>query len=99
MHAVAVQRLMMQVALEEEMHVAFPGEADAPVQLNGTPRDEGRGVAGGALGHAGGYFGALRIDVDGARRVVEMRPCQIDLHHRVDERMFDRLEETQRAVE
>ena len=70
-HPVSVQRLVVHAALEEQMNIAFPGEADASVELNGAVRDERRRIRRRALGHSGRCFRVGRVLVDTAGGVVK----------------------------
>jgi hypothetical protein len=72
MNAVAVQRLVVLVSLEEKMHVAIPGESDPAVQLHRSPRDKRCRIAGGALRHARRHFDVGLPLVDRAGGVVKM---------------------------
>ena len=89
----------MQAALEEDVHVALPGEADPPVQLHRAVGDEAPRVRGGALRHARGLLGVGVAGVDAARRMEEQRAGAIDLHHGVHQGVLHGLEEADRPVE
>jgi len=51
MDSVAIEHLVMHASFEVEVDIAFPREADPPMELDGAVRHEASGVRGRALGH------------------------------------------------
>ena len=69
---VAKQHLVVQLALEIQMHEALPGKSDAAVELDRTARGISGGVAGRGLGHMRRPRRVRRLMIDRAGRVVDM---------------------------
>jgi len=101
-HEVAAQSRLhevMQAALEEDVHVALPGEADAPVQLHSIARDLHEAVAQVRLGvgrHQRCLPGQLRKRVGS---VPDQRARRLELRGHLGAHVFHRLERADQPPE
>ena len=81
------------------MNVALPGETDAAMKLNSAAAGVNGHIAGARFRHPG-YSQCLRIShIDSTGCIIGQRSGIIDFNHEIDQRVLDRLEEAQRAVE
>src|SRR5262245_50445586 len=88
-----------QAALEPELDVALPGEADPAVTLDGVARHLHRALADVRLGERGGARGLLGEVVEGVRGVPDQRARRLDLERHVRELVLERLEVSDRDPE
>jgi hypothetical protein len=94
----AEQRIAGLGALQEQVQVVLPGEADAAVELKALFDDEALALAGLDLGERR-RLGAARIVLDEReRRVVAECSCALDCQVHVREPVLQRLERADRAV-
>src|SRR5438034_301564 len=96
---VAVERLQRLRALEVEVQVVFPGEADAAVHLDGVAADLARGVADVRLRHRGRERAVLGAAGERPRCVVGRRVRVLDLQQHLGALVADRLEGADRLAE
>src|SRR5690606_6587401 len=87
------------LALEPDVHVALPGEADAAVQLHRAVGRERARIRRGGLRHAREPQRVRGILVERAGRGVGQRARAVDRQHDVDQRVLDGLEEADRPLE
>src|SRR5262245_36168472 len=95
----AEQRLRGARALEVEMGIVFPREADAAEDLDRLGRAVVVGLAAIGLRERGRDREIRSVLRRGARRVVGRRTRGLDAHHHVGALVFDRLERADRASE
>ena len=86
-------------ALEEEVQVVLPGEADAAVDLERGARHAAPGLAGVGLGAGGGERGGLGLVVERPRRPQDGRPRPLDLEQHLRAGVRDGLVGADRAAE
>src|SRR5262245_26155076 len=96
---VAVQGLEVLGALEVEVQVELPGEADAPVHLNGVATDLARRPADVRLGHRGGEGGVRRPGTQRPGGVVRGGVRLLHLEQHLGAGVLDRLEAADRLAE
>src|SRR6266498_3679469 len=89
---VAEDRLQRLRALEVEVEIVLPGEADAAVHLDGVAADLPRGVADVGLADGRGHGGVLGARVERPRRVVHGRVRVLRRHQHVRAAVTDGLE-------
>src|SRR3989440_7154264 len=89
---VAVQRLERLRALEVEVQVVLPREADAAMHLDGVAADPASGVVDVRLGHRGGQRTILGAAGERPRRVVGRRVRVLDVQQHFRAPVTDRLE-------
>src|SRR5688500_5341225 len=97
--ALAVRVGVRLAALEEEVQVVLPREADAAVDLERGPRDTTPGVARIRLPARGRQRRRLRLVVERPRRPVDRRAGALDLEQHLRARVRDRLVRPDRAAE
>src|SRR5688572_2668756 len=78
-------------ALEPEVQVELPGEADAAVDLDGAARGSAVDVRERGLGDRGGARALARGAVGGVCRVPHERARGLDVGHHLGQEMLDRL--------
>ena len=90
--SVAVQHLVDLGPPYEEVDVVFPGEADAPVQLQRLATEMGKGVVdvGPGGGHRLGCVGQTVAERQGG--VVRCGPHALQVHQEIGQTVLDRLE-------
>ena len=86
-------------ALEEEVEVVLPGEADAAVDLDRGVGDAPAGVGGVGLGHRGGQRQRLRLGVGRPGGAVDGRARVLGLEQHLRAAVGDRLVGADRAAE
>src|SRR2546426_8756215 len=96
---VAEERLQRLRALEVEVEVVLPGEADAAVDLDGVAADLARGIAHVGLADGRGHGGVLGASVERPRRVVHGRMRVLRRHQHLGAAVTDGLEGADRLAE
>ena len=96
---VAEHRGVGLAALEEEVEVVLPGEADAAVDLDRGVGDAPAGVGGVGLGHRGGQRQRLRLGVGRPGGAVDGRARVLGLQQHLRAAVRDRLVGADRPAE
>ena len=93
------QCLVVELALEVQLHVTLPRETDPAMELHRATRPKARSIRCRSLGHMSGAQCPLGLVVDSTGRVVEVGAREVDAYHHIDQRMLDGLEKTDRTIE
>ena len=96
---VAEHRRVRLAALEEEVEVVLPGEADPAVHLDRGVGDAPAGVGGVGLGHRGGQRQRLGLGVGGPGGAVDGRARVLGLEQHLRAAVGDRLVGADRPAE